>query len=36
MHRSVVGVVVALAVCITGLPAAAHHSFAADTTATSR
>jgi hypothetical protein len=30
MHRSVVGVVIALAVCMTGQPAVAHHSFAAE------
>ena len=30
MHRSVVGVVLALAVCMTGQPAVAHHSFAAE------
>jgi len=30
MHRVVVGVLVALIVCIAGPPAAAHHSFAAE------
>jgi hypothetical protein len=30
MFRSVVGVVLALAVCMTGQPAVAHHSFAAE------
>ena len=30
MHRSLVGVVVALAICTGGTPATAHHSFAAE------
>jgi hypothetical protein len=30
MHRSVIGVLVALAVCTSGPPATAHHSFAAE------